>query len=436
MRENMSDPSRSSPGCSRGQIHGSGILPENEELPGKHLAGPGTGYSTRKRNLSESLAYLESIIRNSPDPFLTTDLEGRVQKFNRSAEKLTGYSADEIYRSDISLLMGEGLDMKFFREVTMDVPLHGLETTILTKEGRSVQVRISASELAGEDGVPIGMFFIVQDFTEQKVLQDGLLDTNARLEEAIWELREKDRLKSDFIMLLRHEINTPLSVILSMLSLWEIKNMFTPEQREKIPTLEKQLRRLEALTDRMLDVDHLEIGLIDYINSEFEAGELIDDIVEALAVSIERKNHTIIREPREKAWLVADRVRLEQSLIVLVDNAINYTAKGGTIQFGSERRGEEVVFIVKDKGRGIPRTEFKKIFMRFYQISDIQHHKDGFGLGLSIAKRIVEQQGGRIWLESEVGKGSTFYVAMPALDSPGTVKEGCVETNPDRKTGA
>jgi len=366
-----------------------------------------------EKNLTEAVTYLDSIIQDSPDPFLTTDLEGNIFEFNRAAEELSGYRADEIRDMDISHLI-RGFDVETFRETVLGEPLHDLETELLARNGNIVHVKLSASKLVDADGVPIGMFFIAQDITHQKVLQDGLMEANIQLEKANAEMLQQARQKSDFIMLLRHEINTPLSVMKGLLSLWKMKGLISSEQEKRLPSFEKNLKRLEELSDRMKEIVHLEMELTDYMKTTFDAGGLMNDVVEELQPAIEEKGHTIVRDVQEELFIEADRIRLGEAIIVLLKNAMTYMDPPGTIRVSVRRMAHEIVLRVSDDGIGIPREEFDKIFERFYQVTEIKHHKEGFGLGLSIARKVVEQQGGRIWLESEVGKGSTFYIAMPA----------------------
>jgi len=266
-----------------------------------------------EKKLTQAVTYLENIIKKSPDPSLTTDMDGRIFEFNRAAEKLTGYGADEAGERNISEIMGRRFDFSGLRDGLIRDPLCHLETEMVTREGKRIPVKLSASTLDSGDGSPMGMFFMARDVSEQKAMQRGILDANRRLMRAMKRIQEKDRMKSDFILLLRHEINTPLAVLKGMLSLWHIKDMFTPEQLEKLPRLERQIKRLEDLSDRMKEIDILHMEITNFVMEEFEARTMLEDILENQSTLLESKGHETFLEAPGGIWVTGDRLKMERN---------------------------------------------------------------------------------------------------------------------------
>jgi signal transduction histidine kinase len=243
------------------------------------------------------------------------------------------------------------------------------------------------------------------------------------------ELQELDRLKSQFLSMASHELKTPLTSMSGFLqvALRRMKRRleggmpegdeWQREQRSILDQLEvvnRQTSRLARLVNELLDVSRIETGRVEFAFSPVDFAELSEEVVVRLQLTTTR--HALRLSTAGTAVVSADRDHLEQVLNNLVGNAIKYAPGGGPIEVAVEGQGDEVVLSVRDHGLGIPPGDVEKIFGLFYRSEDrASRDIGGMGLGLYISKEIVARHGGRIWAESEPGKGSTFYVALPRV---------------------
>jgi signal transduction histidine kinase len=172
--------------------------------------------------------------------------------------------------------------------------------------------------------------------------------------------------------------------------------------------------RLVRLINDILDIERIGSGMIDMHREPCDGGELIARAVEVVGPVAAEARVTLIADARPAA-LLADPDRVLQTLTNLISNAVKFSSDGGSVRVSSERRNGEVVFRVRDEGRGIPADKLDSIFERFHQVdASDSREKGGTGLGLAICRTIVEHHGGRIWVQSKLGAGSTFSFALGA----------------------
>lgn len=235
----------------------------------------------------------------------------------------------------------------------------------------------------------------------------------AQLEEANRQLSELDRLKSNFIAIASHELRTPLTIILGYVSL--LKDQIDGHEIEGALAAAMRLRRL---MEDMFNLRYIDAGESQLNLTRFCLANLAQDTVKERNNLAEAKEHTLSLEaPSERCEILADRDAVRVVLSNLISNAIRFTPAGGEIHLTVTDRPHEIWVAVRDNGIGIPQQEQKRIFNRFYQV---EHHMTrqhgGMGLGLAIASELLALQQGRIWVESQVGKGSTFTFALPCAD--------------------
>jgi signal transduction histidine kinase len=176
------------------------------------------------------------------------------------------------------------------------------------------------------------------------------------------------------------------------------------------------VERLGRLVDDILDLQRIESGRITMDKRPYDIADLIKESAETVHLVAEGEGVTIVTSHCPGS-VRADRQRMVQALVNLLGNAIKFSPRGGRIEFAAERTAGSVLFRVRDQGRGIPKEKLETIFERFEQVdaSDARE-KGGTGLGLAICRSIVEQHGGRVWAESELGRGSTFCVQLPLAE--------------------
>lgn len=254
---------------------------------------------------------------------------------------------------------------------------------------------------------------------ELQAYAEELEEANARLKEANHQLKDTDQLKDRFLSIASHELKTPITSIrgqaqLAIRRLAKQKTL-SPELEGVSTTLEKinqQTTRLTALIDELLDVSSIRAGKVELHKRECELVALCQSIVEDQRL-LTGRTITLTTETPAVA-IVADCERLTQVVVNLVSNALKYSSEQSEVRVRLSQTATQACIEVQDFGKGIAEKQLPRIFDTFYRTSDAQaSSKFGLGLGLAICKDIVERHGGRIWCESKVGKGSTFFVELP-----------------------
>lgn len=226
-----------------------------------------------------------------------------------------------------------------------------------------------------------------------------------------------DELKSDFITTIAHQLRTPLSGIkwiLSMLSKGEFGAVSEDEKKYLLKAYDSN-NRMILLVNELLEIDRLENDKINYLFAEIDLFRIIDTLIDEFSVEIKLRRIEIIVKGRENPFkVIADEQGVRSVVQNLLDNAIKYTVDAGTILITIQKDENFAKFSIKDSGIGIPLEAFEKIFTLFYRAPNAtQAIADGSGAGLYLSKKIVNKHGGKIWFESEEGKGSTFYFTIP-----------------------
>ncbi len=271
-------------------------------------------------------------------------------------------------------------------------------------------VRAHFAPCFDEHGQVAGGVGIVEDITERKLAEQE----RSRL---FREAQEAVRLREDFLTIVSHELKTPLTPLSLRLASCERR----AERGEQVdPSSLRQARqhllRLTSLINDMLDASRVESGRLALHPQPTRLDTLIERVIRT-ARSTHNTDHRIeFDAPDTSAQVLGDPYRLEQVIANLLDNALKYSPNGGTIRVSLENRGDVVLLSVKDPGIGIPADQQEHLFERYFRARNVSTHSyGGLGLGLYICHDIVERHHGRIWVESEVGRGSTFHVALPTL---------------------
>jgi signal transduction histidine kinase len=248
---------------------------------------------------------------------------------------------------------------------------------------------------------------VIRDITEHKKAQEYLKEANRKLQEL-------DQRKSDFVDNVSHEFRNPLSIIKESLGLLldRIVGDINPKQEDLILTARSNINRLIRLVTDLLDIAKIESGKMSLAREQVDIIKLVKEIVSGYALEIAKKQLIYKEDIQPDAGFIwADRDKLTEVVINLLNNAIKYTSCGGTITVKLSGTDDEIRFEVRDTGSGIPKEYMDKIFDKFERIAS--ERQEGTGLGLPIAKGIVDLHHGKIWVESQPGQGSSFIVVLP-----------------------
>jgi len=271
-----------------------------------------------------------------------------------------------------------------------------VKEAILRKDGRSVIVAHSAAPLYGRDGEVMGAVSVLRDISKEE---------------------ELSRLKSEFISMVSHELRSPLANINASADLMLQTDLDDALKREMLEIICSQSTLLAEFVEDILDAARLEEGKLQLHLEPVALLPLIKGLVDSFRARTSKHRFEVLALER-LPLVLADESKVEVILGNLLENAIGYSPQGGTITVQArEQAGEGVVVTVADEGIGIPPEHQERLFQRFYRV-DASDAREvyGHGLGLYITRKLVEAQGGRIWLESEVGKGSRFSFTLPRLE--------------------
>ncbi len=236
------------------------------------------------------------------------------------------------------------------------------------------------------------------------------------------ELKKAKQSKDEFVAMISHELKTPLTPIkiyTSALKNPKVYGELNQKQTDAVQGINFNAQRLEKLIEDLLDAQRLETGRMMFKKDKFSVNEVLDESVKSYQIMCDEKNIQITSKMNEEIFIYSDKKRIEQVLDNLCRNSIDFVPKDtGIVKIFSEKKNNDVLFAVKDNGRGILKHAQKKLFTRFYQAdTSLTRRHGGTGLGLAICKGIVEGLGGKIWLESTVGTGTNVYFTIPIGES-------------------
>jgi len=341
-------------------------------------------------------------------PSLLEDESGRPQRLELAGSIMQHQACFSLRRGDPAQPSFEKLLETLGVEFLVGIPL-------VAKEGQSMGAlalgRRSGPFAAGDT-----------EFLQVLAGQAAIAIENAHLfqeiQQAYEELKQLDHLKSEFINIAAHELRTPLAILLGYASV--MADEAVGLARDRLDIIIRHAMRLGAIVDDLLSLNYLEKGQAQLDLEEVALREVIEQVIFDLQEMAGGKAlHIQVNVPTDFPVLQTDRRKLDLIVTNLLSNAIKYTPEGGHISFQAWLDGDKAIVAVRDSGIGIPPEEHERIFERFYQVEDsLTREHGGIGLGLSITKSLVELCQGRIWVESEIGKGSTFLFELPLQASP------------------
>jgi PAS domain S-box-containing protein len=349
---------------------------------------------TRMR-AEETMLQLAAIVESSNDAIFGSTLDGSIQNWNHGAERLYGYSRHEVLGRHVSLIHAEQMkDADLFRRIAAGERISRLETVNLTKDGRKIDVSMTISPILDRTGEIVGASTIARDITDEKIL---------------------DRMKSDFVGTVSHELRTPLSAIKGFLELVADGEAgpINDTQREFLDIAVRNSDRLGALINDLLDMSRIESDRLEMRSDSVDLASVLADVGATFRHEAYTKGLRFREEVTQLPLIRGDKARLIQVFCNLISNAIKYTPKG-EIGIRASPIADGIEVIVHDSGIGLTPEDRARLFTKFFRGNNpVVAESRGTGLGLVIAKAILQAHNATIDVESRPGEGSSFRVVLP-----------------------
>ncbi len=368
---------------------------------------------------------LRELLEAAPDAIIEADSEGRILTLNAVTEQLFGYSREELLGQSVETLVPESVRAHHAghraayeahpvrRPMGIGLALHGRR-----KNGSTFPVEISLSPVKSGEGFRVTA--IIRDITDRKEAEDRLQAIQKKYTQEL-EMRNREielanRHKSTFLANMSHELRTPLHTVIGFSELLaeETKGPLNDDQRRFIQHIRKDSQHLLTLINEILDLSKIEAGKLQLRREALDIGAVLEDVLSSIRPQGLDKSLEIGTRVADSVSVDGDRLRVKQILYNLLSNAVKFTPAGGRIHVDVEVVDGYAQISVNDTGIGISPEEHHSIFESFHQVATgADGMREGTGLGLPITKRLVEQHGGHIWLESEPGRGSRFTFTIP-----------------------
>ena len=372
---------------------------------------------SQQKQKENEISYLkefnEAIVNTMSQGILVEDADGRIIFVNPALLELTGYKESELIGAPWSILVDQ--DMK--SEIEQIMHERGsqnadfYEVSLLSKHQKHLPVYVSSTTL-WDQGNYNGTIVVLTDISYLKQKEGELKKAKEKAEES-------DRLKSEFLANMSHEIRTPMNGILGFSKLLKNEGLEDGEWKEYVEIIHKSSHQLLRIISDIVDYSKIEAGHFEVRHDEVDVVQLLEELKTLFQEELpgKERSHLVLRvEPyaREQQRLVlADERKLKQVMTNLTENALKFTHQG-YVELGYGLQENQILFYVKDTGIGISVEKIDVIFQKFRQAdSTTTREYGGTGLGLTISKKLVEIMGGKLWVESKVDQGSTFYFTMP-----------------------
>jgi len=348
--------------------------------------------------LRESEKRYRDLYEEAPNAYFSVGVDGYIKQANRSATELLGYSLDELIGQPVVDLYadtpnGKAKAQEVFQKFLAGEEILDEELEMRRADDSKVWVSLSVRPIRDKEGQVIASRSVVADITEHKKL---------------------DQLKDDFIGLVSHELRSPMTVITGAINtaLTEAERLSPEETRQLLQDAALEAELLSNLLGNLLELSRVQAARLVLHAEATSVSKVIQDAVD----KIKRQSPVhqfIVDTPKKIPPLYADPLRLERILYNLLENAVKYSPQGGEIRVSVRPQKEHLVIGVSDQGVGISPADQAKLFGPFQRLEESRPDRArGVGLGLLVCRRLVEAHGGRIWVESEVGRGSTFFFTM------------------------
>lgn len=363
--------------------------------------------------------WLPAIVESADDAIISKTLDGIITSWNPAAERIFGYTADEIVgKSVLTIIPAELRDEEplILAKLRGGERIEHFETVRVRKDGTRVEVSLSISPVKTPDGKIIGASKIARNITDQKRAEHERRLLFQAAEEARHEAEAANKAKDNFLALLSHELRTPLHSMQGWLSMLSNGLLNEDQKKKALDVIMRGIESQKALIDDLVDVSRIVSGKMSILRDKISLVSVVTNAIEQMKpLAGENEIRLVTELDADADDIIGDATRLQQVVTNLIVNAIKYTPPGGQIVIRLRQSDGQAHLVVSDSGIGIAPEHLSRIFERFEQgDSSSRRNYGGLGLGLAIARHLTELHGGTIAAESEgEGHGATFIVSLP-----------------------
>lgn len=348
------------------------------------------------KQAEEKSAKLAAIVASSDDAIVSKTFDGIITSWNQAAERMFGYTEAEMIGQPILKIIPEDRqeeEPRIIARLRSGERVDHFETKRITSEKKLIDVSLTISPVRDAQGHIIGISKIARDISERK---------------------QNERRKDDFIGMVSHELKTPLTSLTAIIQVAEAKLKDNPDSflTGAMAKAGRQIKKMVNLVNGFLDISRLESGKMLIEKQDFNLNALLKEII--AENELNPSTHIIQLGICDQMWVYADRDKIGSVIANFLSNAIKYSPRGKRIEVECQHAGKFVQVSVKDEGMGIKAQDLPRVFDRYYRV-ETNHTRNisGFGIGLYLCAEIIKHHGGKIWVESESGVGSTFYFSLP-----------------------
>ena len=364
-------------------------------------------------------ARLAALVASADDAIISKTLQGRITSWNRGAERLFGYTEQEVLGRSITLIIPHDRlpeEDEILRKLGRGESIEHFETIRVAKDGRLIPISLTVSPIRTGDGRIVGASKIARDISDRLRLEAEREELRARERAALTEARRAIQARDEFIAMLAHELRNPVGVIVNALAVIDNSGAPAAERDRARRLITRQTNHLARLLDDLLDVARIGGRLAELERVPVDLCAAVEHAVEAERPRMESKRqHLTVSLGAGPVTVIGDPVRLQQIFANLLNNARKYTPADGAVWLTLEIADERAVVTVSDNGPGIPRDKLEEIFGLFVQASPtLARTEGGLGIGLTLVKQLVELHGGEVRATSDgPGGGARFTVRLP-----------------------
>ena len=375
---------------------------------------------TARNQIEHDLSHLAAIVHSSDDAIIGKDLEGRILSWNASAERMYGYTAQDVIGQNLSLLLPpdrQGEIQQVLQTLRQGQAIHQYETEHTRKDGSRIDVALTISPIADRNGSIIGASTVARDIRDRKRAQQEREQLLILEQEARRQAEIANRAKDEFLASLSHELRNPLNAIFGWARLLRSGDLDEAVAARALETIERNAALQIQLVADLLDVSSIVTGKIHLEVRPIDLAAVINAAIDNLHLAADSKSirvRTVVEADARQ--VLGDAERLEQIVWNLLSNSIKFSPQGGEIEVRLSRSDSHAEMTVSDNGRGIDPELLPFIFDRFSQVQSSDFHRrtqGGLGLGLSIVRRLTELHGGSVEAENLGDHGCVFRVKLP-----------------------